>query len=184
MPDFDPFNDRLARDIRNALSESMVANLPTLDLAPVQQCANSFVAQKLSPAHRAYLDDRLLHYQQVYAILGKQGETAPFRQALIIWDAKLFFEVHEIMESLWKKNTGPKKSAYQAMFRAAGTYVHLEQGNMTAARSMADKAIQGLTEYGTALPSTINLTPLITALKQLTPDPPTLSDGVTGDLAD
>ena len=184
MPDFDPFNDRLARDIRNTLSETMVANLPTLNLKPVQQCANSFVAKSLAPAHRAYIDDRLLRYQQVYAILNNRGDTAPFRQALVIWDARLFFEVHEIMESLWKKSTGQKKSAYQAMFRAAGTYVHLEQGNEKAARSMAAKAIQGLTKHGAALSSSINLIPLITALQQLTPDPPTLSDGVTTDLSD
>jgi len=176
MPDFDPFNDRLARDIRNALSETMVENLPTLDFNPIQQCADKFVAEKISPAHRAYIDHRLLRYQQVSAILRERKETDPFRQALVLWDAKLFFEVHEIMETLWKKSEGDEKSAYQAMFRAAGTYVHLEQGNEKAARSMAGKAIQGLTTYADALPSTINLTQLIAALKQLAPDPPSLTN--------
>ena len=176
MPDFDPFNDRLARDIRNTLSEAMVANLPTLDLAPVQQCTATFADQKLSPAHRAYLEDRLLRYQRVYKTLRERAENDPFRQALVLWDEKLFFEVHEIMESLWKKSAGQLKSAFQAMFRAAGTYVHLEQGNEKAARSMADKAIAGLAAHGDLLPTAIDLETLTNALSRLAPIAPTLDN--------
>ncbi|MDH4320185.1 MAG: DUF309 domain-containing protein [Desulfobulbaceae bacterium] len=171
MPEFDPFNDRLARDIRNALSEAMVANLPTLDLDPVRQCAATFSIRELSAAHRAYIEDRLSRYHNVFALLRKQAEHDPFRQSLALWDAGLFFEVHEVIERLWKESQGDQKSALQAMFRAAGTYVHLEQGNPVAARSMADKAIQGLTSHGACLPATFDLAPLISALQQLTQPP-------------
>ncbi|MDH3392846.1 MAG: DUF309 domain-containing protein [Desulfobulbaceae bacterium] len=175
MPDFDPFNDRLARDIRNLLSETMVANLPTFDLEPVRQCATTFATRQHSAAHQKYIEDRLHRYQQVVAALHEKNEADPFRQALALWNAKLFFEVHEIMENLWKKSTGGQKTAYQAMFRAAGTYIHLEQGNHKAARSMADKAISGLLDHGDHLPLPIDITALTNALKQLDPDPPRLT---------
>ncbi len=174
MPDFDPFNDRLARDIRNALSEAMVSNLPTLDLTPAQQCAARFTAEKLSVSHRAYIEERLLRYQRVYATLQQRAEDDPFRQAMVLWDTRLFFEVHEVMENLWKKSTGQEKSAFQAMFRAAGTYVHLEQGNENVARSMGDKAIAGLSACGHLLPVSIDLEALLNALANLELPPPTL----------
>lgn len=178
MPDFDPFNDRLARDIRNALSETMVSNLASLDLSPVRRCAKSFDDREISAAHRAYIEDRLLRYQYVYDTIKKRAETDPFRQALVLWDAKLFFEVHEIMENLWKKAGGDEKSAMQAMFRAAGTYVHMEQGNESAARSMADKAITGLDNHGDLLTTTIDLAALKKALCDLSlPAPPLDNSG-------
>ncbi len=176
MPAFDPFNDRQARDIRNALSETMVANLPTLDLSPVRQRADAFPADNLSAAHRAYIEERLRRYRLVYETLRQRSETDPFRQALVLWDAKLFFEVHEIMETLWKKSKGEQKTAYQAMFRAAGTYVHLEQGNIPAARSMAAKALAGLNSHGRFLPATIDLAALTAALADPSPTAPNLDN--------
>jgi len=178
MPDFDPFNDRLARDIRNALAETMVANLPTLDSAPVEDCAAAFAAGEITDAHRVYLHDRLRRYQRAYATLREHETTDPFQQALVLWDANLFFEVHEIMESLWKKSTGDEKLALQAMFRAAGTYVHLEQGNKTAARSMADKAIAGFSAYGKSLPALIDLNALCNALSELSSTAPSLDNSL------
>ncbi|MDH5297947.1 MAG: DUF309 domain-containing protein [Desulfobulbaceae bacterium] len=172
---FDPFNDRLARDIRNTLSEALAAQLAELDLTPVHRAATTWTATDLAPTYRAYIDDRLARYERAFAIIRARGVNTPFQAALILWDEALFFEFHEILEELWLQAEGAEKQALQALIRASGVYVHLAEGHMDAARSMADKAAAGLAAHGHALPAPMDCSPLILALTRLDASPPRLA---------
>jgi len=176
MNAFDPFHDRLARDIRNTLSETLSLHLASQDLGAIQAVtANKTSAMKdLTPVHHAYIEKRLNSYKRCLAIIRRDGITDRFQQALILWDENLFYEVHEVLESLWMQAQGAERMGLQAIIRAAGVYVHLAQGHLTAARSMADKAAHGLTAHSHALPTTINCAALLAALRRLDPRPPSL----------
>ncbi len=149
---FDPFNDRLARDIRNALSAALVESLPALDV--VNQVSTSFLAdQRLLPHHKAYISERLQRYQAVQKTITTHKVSGIVCPALAMWDEKLFFEVHECLEGEWyPAPAGDRKKALQALICAAGTFVHIKQDNKKGAAKMSARAIKGLEEYGHALP--------------------------------
>jgi len=178
---FDPFNDRLARDLRNALSEALAADLPSRRLESSTQVADFFRARSLSARHHRYLEQRLAAYQRVLAVIRARRLDHPFHQALVFWDEGLFFEVHEILEPPWyRAPPGPTKNALQGLIRAAGTYIHLAVGRRDSAAGIAAKAIGGLACWGRSeLPPFPDLPRLQAALAELAA-PPSLATSLPG----
>ncbi len=173
---FDPFNDRLARDIRNALSSALVKSLP--ELTEVEEVSATFLADKrLLPHHQSYIHDRLRRYQAVSDTIRRHAAGDIVCPALAMWDEKLFFEVHECLEGEWyPAPAGERKKALQALICAAGTFVHKEQGNKKGVAKMSARARNGLSVYGQALPELGNaLAPLIASLEQPENPPPIFS---------
>jgi len=169
MAQFDPFQDRLARDIRNGLSTALIKGLDQSRPDLVHKAAAEFLARELTPLYRDYIRARLNHYDAVFAEIDRSGKTDIFSQALILWDMGLFFEVHERLETIWMQATGDQRLALQGMIRAAGTYIKWENGQYDAARKMAAKAATALTAYRAALPQPVpNIDALITQLRKLT----------------
>ena len=129
---FDPFNDRRARDIRNELSKQFCSALAAGDLAPLQARGRALLVDPTASAYADYVTDRMARYEKTgRSILG--NALSSFHQALVLWDHELFFEVHELLEELWMKAVGDEKKALQAMIRAAGGYVHLASGRKKSA---------------------------------------------------
>jgi uncharacterized protein len=172
---FDPFNDRLCRNVRNALSESFTSAVEKRDLRPVRRVAHLFLNEALPACVSAYIHRRLATYEEVLDALSSQRIADPLDIALVIWDRRLFFETHEYLESYWMAATGDEKRLFQALIRAAGAYVHLEQGNLAAAKRIAGKAIDGLTHGRDRLATHTDPQRLLNKLKTLDPVPPTLS---------
>ena len=176
LPRFDPFNDRTSRDVRNGLSERFVAVLT--GTGPEEKLHHAAVALRrlpLAPVHAAYLDDRMARFAKA---LGEVPRTSPDdvdAVTRILWNLGLFFETHEYLETVWLHSSGPEKEILQALIRAAGVYVHLEQGNTRGARKMADKSLEALRCHAPALACRIgNLDDLLTALARLSPIAPEL----------
>jgi len=172
---FDPFNDRLCRNVRNALSEAFITALDQADLQPVQNTAGFFQEDTLPEAVKAYIDDRLSVYTGVMAELRRQPSNDPLEVAFRIWDGRLFFETHEYLEPFWMGAEGERKKLFQAVIRAAGTYVHLEQGNRKGAARIAAKAIDALDRQQDRLSPYIDAHLLLEKLRSLDPVPPRLS---------
>lgn len=149
---FDPFNDRLARDIRNDLSGALIKSLP--ELTQVKEVSSAFLGDKrLLPHHQAYIHERLRRYQAVQETIKKYQVSGIVCPALAMWDERLFFEVHECLEGEWyPAPAGDRKKALQALICAAGTFVHVEQGNKAGTAKMAERARSGLKAFGHALP--------------------------------
>ena len=144
---FDPFNNRLCRNVRNALSEGFKEALESRTLEPVHRTAGFFLDGDLPAVVRAYIDKRLAAYEGVLADMRDCKADDPLDIAPLIWNRRLFFETHEYLEPFWMAAEGDEKRLLQALIRAAGTYVHLEQGNRSAARRIGAKALQGIERH-------------------------------------
>jgi len=166
MQEFDPFNDRLARDIRNGLSHALIKGLDQSNPNLVHEVGAGFLNRNLAPGYTEYIQTRLRHYTAIFAETGKDKESDIFSQALILWDRGLYFEVHDRLETLWLKATGTRRLALQGMIRAAGAYIKWQSGQQEAARKMAAKAAAALLENRAALPQQIpNIDMLIRVLR-------------------
>lgn len=169
---FDPFNNRLCRNVRNALSEGFKDGLDKNDLQPVQSIAGFFLDDAPPAVVKVYIDDRLTAYAQVLADVTKNRSDDPLDIAFLIWNRGLFFETHEYLEPFWMTATGDEKKLFQAIIRAAGAYVHLEQGNLTGARRIADKAVAVIERQQDRLAHYADPQVLLDKLKKLDPVPP------------
>jgi hypothetical protein len=173
---FDPFSSRACRDIRNELSESLLGAIHDQNMAPVQAVADTYRSMDLQPHIRSYMDDRMRRYRNILSQIPPADpadrDTLPV--AALLWDQGLFFEVHEWLEEKWHSSRGAERDLFQALIRAAGTYIHLEVNRLEAARKMAAKAVPALVRLKAIIPSGNHLDDLIAGLEALDPVAPKL----------
>ena len=172
---FNPFEDRLSRDVRNDLSETIIEVLESQSLTAAETVADGYRHRNLDAPHIDYIDDRLTRYGQALERL--KTDSNLLNRAAVLWDLRLFFEVHEILEPAWMEAGGDEKRLLQALIRAAGAYINLELGYGERARKISAKALPVLEELGEELTDSIDVQALITALKTLPLEPPLLSLG-------
>lgn len=173
---FDPFEDRLSRDIRNGLSSVFMQTLEKEDMGPVKKAGETFLRMDIAHFYHEYIHDRLFRYEKCLQEIVKRRSGNVIFIALILWDQELFFEVHELLEEAWHKATGNNRKVLQGLIRAAGVYVHLPRGNTRGAEKMAAKARQALCEYRQDVPEFVNLDKLFHSLDTLDVHPPKLLD--------
>ena len=172
---FDTRNDRLARDIRNKLGRAFVNRLDQdLDLTPVEELAGNFLAEDNGVVYEKYILERLARFRSAKHHISLNKICDNYYRALVLWDHELFFETHEVLESLWMQASGNSKLILQALIRAAGVYIHLANHNMKGAEKMATKAIEILENYKAEIPPFQGLEKLITCLADLEQNPPKL----------
>jgi hypothetical protein len=58
------------------------------------------------------------------------------RQAGLLFDAGLYFEVHELLEPFWMRAEGPERPALQGLIQVAVGFHHLAGGNVSGARTL------------------------------------------------
>lgn len=172
---FEPFLDRLSRDIRNDLAATVGTMLDKRDIGPVQKVADQYLGSDIASCYREYIEERLVRYRSVLKQIGQESNDV-FRQALVLWDHNLFFEVHEILEHAWVKASGREKKIFQAMIRAAGVYIKMEYGYSDAARKIARKALPVLKANKTYLADYFEPEKLLSSLQDSNPHPPRLLD--------
>lgn len=143
---FNPFTDRLSRDIRNELSSSLVKCLGAGDIRPAVQIAEGFLADNPGEPYVGYIEERLRRYRQAVEIIAGTIND-PFQQGFVLWDLELFFEVHEVLEHAWYHAGGDTKLIMQALIRAAGVYIKLDCGYVPQARSLAAKSLEVLERH-------------------------------------
>lgn len=172
---FDTRNNRLARDIRNLLGKAFVKRLdPDLDLTPVEEMAREFLSKDPGPLYENYIKDRLARFHSAKNAISKQAISDDYYRALALWDQQLFFEVHEVLESLWIKATGNRKLILQALIRAAGVYIHLANHNKKGAEKMAARAKEVLEKHRGDIPTFPGLESLINCMARIDLPPPKL----------
>ncbi len=137
---FNPFEDRLSRDIRNDLSEGLARAIETGDSSALAATLADYRQRALADCYRDYLEDRCKRYEQAIEQISK-GITDPIYRGLVLWNLQLFFEVHEVLEHAWYSAEGRMKLTLQALIRAAGVYIKREYGFMEPADRIAAKAV-------------------------------------------
>ncbi len=170
---FQPFTDRLSRDIRNELSRSLVSVLNEKTIEPACKIAHNYQKDNVADCYNQYIEERLSRYSKCLAKIA-DGESDPLWQALVLWDEQLFFEVHEILEHVWLQAKGEEKLFLQAMIRAAGVYIKMDSGYKDTAARMAAKSIPILQNSRARLAQYTDPDLLIEALITLKTPPPQL----------
>ena len=59
--------------------------------------------------------------------------------AATLFDAGLYFEVHELLEPYWRDARGEEREALQGLIQIAVGYQHLANGNVDGARALLDE---------------------------------------------
>lgn len=172
MRPFDPFSDRLARDLRNALSSALVDQLTGKASDAILREADRWREKEMAPTYTAFLEERLRSYDAVLAEIEKVGHTDPRHQAVNLWNAGLLFELHELLETIWLKAKEPERTALKGVIQAAGAFLHNQRGKSDAAAGLAQRARRHLKTGADALGYIENLDRLIEDLERL-PDEPT-----------
>lgn len=173
--DFDPFNLRKCRDVRNDLSKSFMLSLRQQDLQPVHEIAKKYLTHNCELYIKKYIQLRLQKYEKVLSSVGHEfTNNEIYTKAIHLWNEELFFEFHEYLEGRWFRENGLQKEILQAMIRAAGTYIHLEHGNQKGAKTMAQKSVECLEKYRNCVELSFDTDLLITKLRRLDPVPPKL----------
>ncbi|MFN8543827.1 MAG: DUF309 domain-containing protein [Candidatus Binatia bacterium] len=57
-------------------------------------------------------------------------------QAAALWNARLFFEVHEVLEAVWKDAKGDVRQALQGLIQIGVAFYQLANGNLLGARTL------------------------------------------------
>jgi hypothetical protein len=171
---FDPFNDRLSRDIRNSLTDAFMTSLKQKDAGCYLDQSQKLLKREPAPVYKDYIQDRVQRYGLVFERIQQEHIDNARIQAVILWNNGLFFEVHDILEDIWHKKQGDERRAIQGLIKAAGVYVHLESDRLNSAERLALKSVRLIKEYDKVLGFISNLSVLISALENGDPVPPTL----------
>jgi Domain of unknown function (DUF309) len=62
--------------------------------------------------------------------------TRALTHGAALWNERLFFEVHEVLEAVWQRETGDRRQALQGLIQVAVAYHHLAHGNPRGARTL------------------------------------------------
>ncbi|HEY3064661.1 MAG TPA: DUF309 domain-containing protein [Methylomirabilota bacterium] len=91
------------------------------------------------------------------ALSGRRLDAGPLTRrdaldaAARLYEVGLFFEVHEVLEPLWREASGSDREALQGLIQVAVGYQHLANGNVAGARTLlaegavrlADRRLEG-----------------------------------------
>jgi len=176
--DFDPFNDRLSRDIRNTLSETFADALARKEPSEYRAAAEKWLAEKLAAGYVNYIQDRLHRYDLVLEKIIASRLDDAMLQSLVLWNKGLFFEFHDHLERIWQKTTGDEHQALKGLIQAAGVYIHMEHNRQDAAKKLSIKSLNLIRRYSHCLAFITNLDVLTKRLENLDPVSPTLENPV------
>lgn len=91
------------------------------------------------------------------------GRPRALRLAAALWDERLFFEVHEILEAEWKTEAGAVRQALQGVIQIAVAYHHWLHGNRRGARSLMGEGRRRLASVPTTTLPPLDLAALLAA---------------------
>ncbi len=170
---FDPFNDRISRDIRNTLSEAFVAAWEGDRLDYVSP-AVALRRRHAQPVYRSYIDRRLADYRGALEDRRKLNAPDLTDEMIVLWNRELFFEVHELLESHWHAARGERREVLKTLIQAAAVFVHREAGRVDAADKMGRRVSGRLEALRGHLGAIRNLEELREALVRPAGPPPRL----------
>jgi len=168
MQTFDPYRDRLARDIRNGLSSALVKEITGKAPGSVLRQADVWLAKAPPPLYQTYIQTRIGLYGKALNEIRAHQMVDTRYQAVCLWNLGLFFEMHELLETIWLHSRDPERAALKGLIQAAGAYVHFQRGKQTAAQRLAKRAATHLRDGRSCLGFIANLDELIEALAEPT----------------
>ena len=169
---FNPFTDRLSRDLRNDLSQSLLEALTTGSSAPLLRVDAKYRnLPGLGDGRGHYLTERLACY---HVVLSNTTDTRANSDhiARLLWNHELFFEFHELLEKRWLAAEGNEKLILQALIRAAGVYILRQFDREAGAYKMAMRSREILIGIRETAPLGFSAEKLLAALSTSQGMPP------------
>jgi hypothetical protein len=74
-------------------------------------------------------------------------------RAIALWNERLFFEVHEVLEAEWTRAAGDERQALQGVIQIGVALHHHAHGNPRGARTLMREGRERLAATGRALPT-------------------------------
>ena len=172
MPDrFDPFTHRLSRDVRNTLSTALEKSLASETSEIFETAAAEWLDRLSHDPCRRYVEERRRRYRQAFDAVGQLSSDRLVLQIAILWNLKLYFEVHEVAEEVWHAATGDYRKFLQGLILAAGVFVQQDSGRHKAAGSLSKRAYGILDQYRDRLAFMDNPESFLNGLLQDPPQP-------------
>jgi uncharacterized protein len=74
-------------------------------------------------------------------------ETGPFLRGVALFNARKFFEAHEVWEELWLVEPEPEKTFLQGLIQLAAACHHHGRGNLRGAKSLLAAGLAKLERF-------------------------------------
>ena len=100
--------------------------------------------------------------------------TRAIQHALALWNEQLFFEVHEVLEAVWRTTTGDIRQGLQGVIQIAVAFHHLAHGNQRGARSLL---VEGRTRVASVPADVLHGLDLLALLQATAPLEAALASG-------
>jgi len=171
---FDPFENRLCRDVRNHLGHCLVQAITNRETSRFDHEADAYLSNAPQDHIKAYITHRSQSLKKVLARM-ERLKVEPrdfFCIAMILWNLELFFEFHEWLEQKWLTATGDDRKALQALVLSAVVYEQMTYGRTGPAKKTAVRALSLLNQYGHLISDRLDTQQLIPPLTVLDPVPP------------
>jgi predicted metal-dependent hydrolase len=78
---------------------------------------------------------------------GKLSLSQALRKGIVLFNHRLFFEVHEVLEAQWTQETGEEKQFLQGLIQIAVAFYHLENRNLRGALLLLQDGTEKITPY-------------------------------------
>lgn len=104
--------------------------------------------------YEALICERARAYQ---AVLARARHFAPHElsdpviRAALLFDARCYFEVHEMLEPLWMRAEGGERQALQGLIQVAVGFQHLANGNVVGAKRLLEEGLGRLRPHESTL---------------------------------
>lgn len=88
------------------------------------------------------VEDGRLQAWPAYAHLEESKKELPAEYVSFfqLFNQEKYFEAHEVLEDLWRKEKGENRRFYQGLIQIAAAFVHIQRGNKTGALNLYQKA--------------------------------------------
>lgn len=70
-----------------------------------------------------------------------------YLQFVKLFNEQKFFEAHEALEVLWRREKGAERSFYQGLIQIAAVFVHLKKGTRSGGEKVLDSACANLQKF-------------------------------------
>lgn len=144
--------NRLAETILAALHDPRARRaLDALAQAPDDRAPDGW----LSPEDERHATLLIARARRAARAIGDSAPSPPvtslasaLAQAKTLFDAGLYFEVHELLEPYWRDAGGESREALQGLIQIAVGYQHAANGNLAGARALLTEGSERITRAG------------------------------------
>ena len=71
----------------------------------------------------------------------------PVQEGIRLFNEEYFFEAHEVLEDLWKREHGKSKLFLQGLIQICAAYHHFQNGNLIGAETLLERGAQKMRSY-------------------------------------